>query len=154
MHLHRYFPCGCGAHIHIPLAIPVDTARIQIPWPKDESQQNFACLVCRQVRFYTRSNFLLDPVPSTEDRDICAEKAVFQFSLPCGIDNCVGLVEVHLVGSQDTDKDYVLALLPTLFAHSIACNTGLHRHNGIGSKASSVGFGLSEKWTALGINEC
>jgi len=148
-HYHRYFIChGCWARIDIPLPIPLQTLPTQIPWPAGATEQNFLCFVCRQAMAYGREEFLANLNPSTSDSDICDSAAVFQFSLPCGIDNCAGLVEIHAVMSKDSSIADAVGFATKISAVAITCNRGIHTHSGPCVSASSVGFALDKEWTA------
>jgi hypothetical protein len=149
MHLHRFFVCtpDCLQRIHVPVAIPIENSRSQIPWPAGASEQIFLCPACNRARAYTRTNFLLDPTPSSVIPDICAELATYKISVPCGEGGCAGLIEVHAVLPKGADTAAAVALMAGAYASNIPCSKGLHRHNGRSLGASAIRFEVAEEWS-------
>jgi hypothetical protein len=151
MHVHRYLPCinGCLGKIYIPVPILPEKSHSRIPWPQDAQEQTFVCPVCSRATVYTRSNLLLDSTPTQGGPDLCTETAVFLLSVPCGTDNCAGLVEMHVVMPKDSDIESAASLAPRIFADSIPCTKGIHPHSGRCIGVSSIGFATDVKWGAL-----
>jgi hypothetical protein len=148
MHLHRYFSCinGCLGRIYIPLAIPAENARTQIPWPRGVSGQAFLCSECSRATEFIRGSLVLDPVPPWEDWDICRDRAVYKLSMPCGIDHCESVVEIHLVAANGSILENVIDLVPEIYAHNLTCAKGIHRHSGRCFGTSSLSFSVDNNW--------
>jgi len=151
MHVHRYLPCvnGCLGKIYIPVPILPEKSRSQIPWPPDVQEQTFVCPVCSRATVYTKPNLLLDLAPSPGGPDLCTETEVFLISVPCGIDKCAGLVEIHAVMPKDSSIENAANLAPRIYADSIPCTKGIHTHTGRCVGVSSIGFAVDLKWGAL-----
>jgi hypothetical protein len=147
--LHTFLACLCGARIHIPVAIPAGRSVSQIPWPKHGQSQNFACLLCRNVYVYSRTDIHRDSRPILEIHDLYTDWAVWKLSLPCGKDKCSGLIEVRAVMRKDSTIEQGFDLAARLYGHGLTCTKGIHTQTGPSISASAVGFAIDQDWAVL-----
>jgi hypothetical protein len=115
---------NCSQPIPLTRSVEANVVPKQCPWPWGNDTLNFACLACRYVFEYSEDDCHWHSFGSLE------KLVGYQLLVPCGIDHCVGLIQIHFVTgpglSQEHGKDYANSFR----AFGVPCTEGRHRTTG------------------------
>ena len=128
----------CFHPIWLPPPTPPETSPNQTPWRWGNGPLNFACPACMQVFEYLAEDCHWGPI-ETYQKGHTALPVVHQLSLPCGVEQCAGLIHIHVIATEGLPRSEGPALAARLVAQGIKCQRG-HISNGPSIGRGSIAF--------------
>ncbi len=139
--------CPCGNLIALPLAIPPEKIRAQIPWPAGSLSENFRCPVCTQATAYSIGpRTLQGPSQMQGASPLTDGLAVIQFSAPCEEKTCSGRVEIHEVLPRDFVIHDGKARLRKTEICDLPCTQDGHINNGTRTDTKPIDCAVDCEW--------